>query len=56
MEIFCILIFGFAFIRTLTPLMLKKSYNTFPVFFGIFVNAAMYGICYIWFLSNLLNK
>jgi len=56
MDILCIIIFGCGFIRTIYPFLNKKSFSTLPIFIGVFVNAFLYGICYVYFLNNLLNK
>lgn len=55
MKIFSIIIFGFALARTLIPLINKEKYKTFPIFFGVFCNAVLYLIAYLWFLNSIIN-
>jgi len=55
MKILSIIIFGFALVRTMIPLLKKDGYDTFPKLFGIVVNIGLYLACYIWFLNLILN-
>jgi len=55
MKILSIIIFGFALVRTMMPLLLKENYSTFPKLFGTVVNIGLYLVCYIWFLNLILN-
>jgi len=56
MKILSIIIFGFALVRTMVPLLLKENYSTFGKFFGTVINIGLYLVCYIWFLNLILNE
>ena len=56
MKILSIIIFGFALVRTMVPLLLKENYSTFGKFFGTVINIGLYLACYIWFLNLILDE
>ena len=55
MDILCVIVFGLAGVGTAIPFLNKKCFSTFPIFFGVFFNACLFLVCYIWFLNNILN-
>jgi hypothetical protein len=55
MEIFAIVIFGLATIRTITPFTKNETYSSLPIFIGSLGVCVTMCICYIWFLKKMLQ-
>ena len=55
MEIFAIIIFGLATIRTITPFTKNETYSSLPHFIGQLAVCVTMCICYIWFLKEMIQ-
>lgn len=55
MEVFAIIIFGLATIRTITPFAKEETYKKGTDFIADLIIAGLMVWCYVWFIKLIIN-
>ncbi len=55
MEVFAIIIFGLATLRTITPFAKQETYKEGTEFIASLIISGLMTWCYVWFIKLIIN-